>query len=134
MAITYLVIQDYLNKIAAKGNLDPEGSGHGVFWDGDYASFSTGVVPGKKCSGVPVPILNQTDLVNSAFYQILKAGWCTMPAMPQMPRKGPYVTDTGYSIKLDNGTVVTGAQVLSDIEDWLKAGAPEFASVGKGTS
>ncbi|MDA9406902.1 hypothetical protein [Bradyrhizobium sp. CCBAU 45384] len=125
MAITFVRLQEYLDKIAAKGNLDPADSGHGVFWEGTYQAFLSGVVPNKHCGGHAVPIVDPNNKVNSAFYQILKAGWCTSPAMPQMPRTGPFVTDAGYSITLSDNTVVTGAQILQDIEDWLKAGAPE---------
>jgi hypothetical protein len=125
MAITFVRLKEYLNKIAEQANLDPANSGHGVFWNTDYNSFVTGNVPHKQCGGHPVPIIDPANKVNSAFYQILKAGWCTTPAMPQMPKTGPYVSSAGYSITLQDGTVRTGAQVLQDIEDWLRGGALE---------
>lgn len=131
MAITFIRLKEYLNLIAQQGTLDPANSGHGVFWNTDYPTFRDGVVPSKVCNGAPVPILNKADLTQSAFYQILQAGWCFAPAapqiprMPQMPKTGPFVNSPGYSIKLADGTVVPGTQVLQDIGDWLKAGAPE---------
>jgi hypothetical protein len=125
MAITFVRLKEYLNKIADQGNLDPAGSGHGVFWNTDYHSFITGTVPHKQCALQPVPIIDPVNKVNSAFYQILKAGWCTQPNMPQMPKTGPFVTSAGYSITLDDGTIVDGATVLRDIEDWLRGGALE---------
>jgi hypothetical protein len=125
MAITFARLQEYLNKIGDQANLDPANSGHGVFWNTTYQAFMTGVVPSKVCNGKPVPIIDPVNKANSAFNQILRAGWCTAPAMPQMPKTGPFVTDKGYSITLDDGTNVTGAQILKDIQDWLNAGAPE---------
>jgi hypothetical protein len=125
MAITFSRLKQYLDAIAAKGNLDPSDSGHGVFWNTDYASFVKGFVPSKKCGGQPVPIIKQPDAVNSAFLQILQGTWCTAPAMPQMPKTGPFVTDAGYSVTLADGTAVTGETILQDIHDWLAAGAPE---------
>jgi hypothetical protein len=43
----------------------------------------------------------------------------------QMPPGGPFVSEEGYSIKLEDGTVVTGAKIISDLHDWLKNGAHE---------
>jgi hypothetical protein len=122
MAITFARLQEYLNKIGDKANLDPANSRHGVFWNGTYQAFMNGVVPKKTCNGQPVPIIDPVNKANSAFNQILRAGWCDMP---QMPKTGPFVTDPGYSITLADGTNVSGAQILKDIQDWLNAGAPE---------
>ncbi|HEU0368492.1 MAG TPA: hypothetical protein VFR42_04755 [Candidatus Acidoferrum sp.] len=125
MAITFTRVKDYLNAIANNANLDAGNAGHRVFWNTDYNSFFRGNVPSKSCNAVPVPIINQADKVNSAFFLILKANWCTSPVMPQMPRTGPFVTDNGYTVQLPDKSTVTGAQILTDIENWLKAGAPE---------
>jgi hypothetical protein len=122
MAITFARLQEYLNKIGDKATLDPANSRHGVFWNGTYQAFMNGVVPKKTCNGQPVPIIDPVNKANSAFYQILRAGWCDMP---QMPKTGPFVTDANYSITLADGTKVTGTQILKDIQDWLNAGAPE---------
>jgi hypothetical protein len=67
MAITFLRLQEYLNKIAAKGNLDPANSGHGVFWNIPYQAFMSGMVPNKHCGGHPVPIVDPNNKVNSAL-------------------------------------------------------------------
>jgi hypothetical protein len=125
MAITFARVQEYLNKIGDQANLDPANAGHGVFWNGTYQAFISGVVPNKTCNGQPVPIIDPVNKVNSAFYQILRGPWCTNPAMPQMPKTGPFVTDPGYSITLGDGTNVSGTQILQDIQNWLAAGAPE---------
>jgi hypothetical protein len=122
MAITFTRLKEYLDAIAAKANLNPADAAHGVFWDTTYDVFKTGAVPHKRCRGEIVPILDPANKVNSAFYQILRGGWCSMP---QMPRTGPYLTDEGYSVTLNDKTIVTGAQILHDIEEWLHAGAPE---------
>jgi hypothetical protein len=122
MPITFARLQEYLTAIAGQANLDAANSGHGVFWNVPCDQFKTGVVPNKKCKGQSVPIIDTANLVNSGFNQILRAGWC---GMPQMPKTGPFPTDAGYSVTLNDGTVVTGAQILHDIQEWLNAGAPE---------
>lgn len=127
MTISYLRLQQYLDKIADSGNLDATNSGHrhGRFWDVPYATFRDGTVPHKLCNGTNVPIINEVDKTESAFYKILLNQWCTNPSMPQMPKTGPFVDGAGYSITLDDGVIVSGAQVLTDIGDWLTAGANE---------
>jgi hypothetical protein len=122
MAITFIRLQSYLTAIAAKANGDAANSGHGVFWNTTYQVFITANVPSKTCNGQPVPIVNQADKPNSAFNLILRAGWC---GKPQMPKTGPYLTDKGYTVKLSDGTIITGQQILDDIQNWLVAGAPE---------
>jgi hypothetical protein len=122
MAITFSRLQEYLTKIGEKANLNPANALHGVFWNTTYDAFVTGVVPNKHCNGQVVPIIDPNNRANSAFYLILRAGWCSMP---QMPKTGPYVTDANYSITLSDGTKVTGVKILQDILDWLNAGAPE---------
>jgi hypothetical protein len=122
MAITFARLQEYLTAIATKANLDAANSRHGVFWNTTYQQFITGFVPNKQCSGHPVPIVDPANRPNSAFNQILRAGWC---GMPQMPKTGPFPTDAGYSVTLSDGTTMTGAQILQDIQEWLTAGAPE---------
>ena len=123
IAVNFSLIKQYLNKIAAKGALDPADSGHGLFWQTDYNSFKTGFVPSKKCGGKPVPIIDPVDPAKSAFLQILKSGgFC---GMPQMPKTGPFIDSAGYNITLDDSSIVAGAKILQDIEDWLRAGAPE---------
>ncbi len=122
MAITFARLQEYLTAISAKANLDPANSRHGVFWNTTYHAFITGTVPNKQCKGQAVPIVDTANKANSAFNQILRAGWC---GMPQMPKTGPFPTDVGYSVTLSDGSIVTGTQILQDIQEWLEAGAPE---------
>jgi hypothetical protein len=122
MPINFAKVQEYLDKIGQQANNNPANSGHGVFWSVKYAAFITGVVPGKHCMAHNVPIIDPVKSINSAFYQILKGPWCSMP---QMPKGGPFATDAGYTITLNDGSVVTGDQLLKDIEEWLAAGAPE---------
>jgi hypothetical protein len=122
MAINFDRVVEYLDKIGGQAVNKPANARHGVFWDVKYQAFMTGTVPNKHCLGQNVPIIDPVNMVNSAFYQILKGRWCNMP---QMPFGGPLVTEANYSITLDDGTVVTGQQVLQDLEEWLAAGAPE---------
>jgi hypothetical protein len=122
--ITFTQIQSYLDTVAGKGTLDITGSPHKVFWKVSYAIFITAAIPHTRCKGNPIPIINTQDPANSPFYIILTSGqgFCNFP---QMPVGGPYITDSGYSITLANGTVVTGAQIQKDILDWLTNGYPE---------
>lgn len=122
MAISFTRLQEYLDAIAAKGNLDAANSGHRVFWNVSYNDFINGSIPNKHCNSQPIPIIDQNNKVRSAFYQILRGGWC---GMPQMPRTGPFATSDNYSVKLTDGSVITGAKILQDIKEWLESGAPE---------
>jgi hypothetical protein len=122
MAITFKKLQEYLNAIATNANLDVANSAHGVFWNTTYQAFMDGTVPDKHCNGQPVLIMDAVNKVNSAFNQILRAGWC---GMPQMPKTGPFATNANYLVTLSDGSKVTGAKILQDIQDWLQAGAPE---------
>jgi hypothetical protein len=42
-----------------------------------------------------------------------------------MPQAGPYITDPGYSVKLGNGTVISGADIDANIVWWLTNNIPE---------
>jgi hypothetical protein len=107
MAITFKKLQEYLNAIATNANLDVANSAHGVFWNTTYQAFMDGTVPDKHCNGQPVLIMDAVNKVNSAFNQILRA------------------TNANYLVTLSDGSKVTGAKILQDIQDWLQAGAPE---------
>jgi hypothetical protein len=122
MAMTYAKVQQYLDAIAAKANLDASNAGHGVFWHVSYYDFVNGSIPHKQCDGRAVPIIDPNDKTQSAFFLILKAGWC---GMPQMPRTGPFITGSTYSVTLSDGSVIAGDKLLQDIHDWLAAGALE---------
>jgi hypothetical protein len=122
VTILFKRLQEYLDAIAAKANLDVANAGHGVFWSVSYNQFIGGVIPNKRCNGQPVPIIDPNDKAQSAFFLILQGGWC---GMPQMPRTGPYLTANGYSVTLSDGSVITGAQIIHDIREWLEGGALE---------
>ena len=122
MTIGFTRLQEYLDAIARKANLDPANSRHGVFWHTSYQAFVTGNVPNKHCNGDVVPIIDPANAVNSAFNQILRGSWC---AMPQMPKTGPFVTDDDYFVILADGSRIDGPTILADIQSWLQAGAPE---------
>ena len=135
--MNYHRVLQYLDAVAANANNDIAGSPHRAFWknpanpDGNmtYAEFVGGVVPVVHCHGNPVPIIDRSNLPTSAsksaFYLILRspAGWCDTPA--QMPDGGPFITDPGYQVTLDDGTVVTGATIDADLGQWLANGFPE---------
>lgn len=125
MAITFVRLQEYLDAVARRANLNVGNSRHGVFWNSSYQAFMTGIVPNKHCNGQVVPIVDPKNKVDSAFSQILRGPWC---GMPQMPKTGPFVTDPGYFVTLADGTRVEGDKILADIQAWLEAGAPENGS------
>jgi hypothetical protein len=109
VAITFSRLQEYLTAIAAKANLDVANSRHGVFWNGSYQAFITGIVPNKHCNGQVVPIIDPENKSNSGFNQILRGSWC---GMPQMPKTGPFVTDPDYFVILADGTRVDGNTIV----------------------
>lgn len=129
--INYADIQNYLNAIADLSGVIA-GSPHKIFWDIPYGSFISTNVPRAKCNGNPVLIMNNNkvdpalDPLMSPFYRILidPAGFC---GNPQMPDGGPMITEAGYSVNLPDGSVITGAQIQTNIESWLSNGFPEFA-------
>ncbi|MBZ9772256.1 hypothetical protein [Mesorhizobium sp. CO1-1-8] len=120
MPISFTRLQEYLNKIGPTAGNAP----HGKFWNGSYQDFVSGNVPGVDCEGAQIPIVNTADFEASAFLTILESadGFCDKPQMPAFGRK---VTQPGYSIKLSDGSLVTGTQILRDIHEWLAAKAPE---------
>jgi hypothetical protein len=118
--IKFKDVQAYLDAIAAKnGAID--GSPHGAFWQVDYATFTTGNVPGVVPS---VSIMNQQAPLQSPFFVILtnSNGW---QGNPQMPDGGPYITDAGYQVTLADGTQLTGQQIIDNLTEWLNNGFPQ---------
>jgi hypothetical protein len=135
MPITFVTLQAYLDKIAAAANGDILASVHGPFWQGTYSNFINGNILGTACgnndvpAGSPIPIINKVTPISSGFYVLLqRAGWCGKTQMPGGARPGLFITDAGYTITMDDGTVVTGAKIIQDIGDWLNAGFPEGAA------
>lgn len=124
MAVGFGRIKEYLEKVGSGAAFAP----HGKFWEITYAQFLSQNVPGVDCHGQAIPIIDPNDLNASAFFKILQdtAGFC---GNPQMPFGGKKLTNPTYQITLSDGTVVTGAQIIEDIKDWLAAGAPDDAPV-----
>lgn len=132
MTIKFTRLQEYLDLIVFKEGGNIGGSPHKRFWS-TYQNLTTQPIPQPKCQGQNIYPIKYTDIArtkvdadNSPLYVILSnnSGFC---AKPQMPPGGPYITDAGYSIALSDGSVVTGAQILTDIHDWLAVGAPDLA-------
>jgi len=123
--INYAVIQSYLEAIANnpadKGDVDL--SSHGRFWQVPYQQFVNGQVPDEACNEQPIPITDR-DPAKCPFYQTLKnpTGWCNLK---QMPLKGPFITDPGYTVKLADGTTISGQDIDANIVWWLTNNMPE---------
>jgi hypothetical protein len=117
--IGFADIKAYLTAIANKANNSIENSPHGAFWDTDYTTFTTGIVP-----GVGVPIMDRTDPLKSPFFVIL-TDTNGFNGLSQMPEGGPFITDTGYSVTLGDGTTPTGQQLISNLRAWLTNGFPK---------
>ncbi len=124
--ITYRDIQSYLEAIASnpKNKRSADNSGHGRFWNVPYQQFIGGDIPNEDCNGLAIKIVD-ADPSKCAFYQSLKnpAGSCNSQ---QMPKKGPFITDTNYSVTLGDGSVVSGADIDANIVWWLTHGMPEM--------
>lgn len=129
MPVSYARIQEYLGKIAAKGNASIDDSPHRVFWNVNRDTFVTQNVPHVSCHGQPMPLLKVGDAANSALFLVLTgqtgAAACNKP---QMPDGGPLITDPGYQITLNDGTVVTGQQIQMDLKEWIDGNCPEVAT------
>jgi hypothetical protein len=124
--VTFADIQMYLEAIAnnPQNKRKVDNSDHKRFWNTTYQKFITGPVPNEDCGdGAPIPIVNK-DPAQCAFYQALKAksGWCELG---QMPKGGPFITDTGYTVKLSNQTTISGADIDANIVWWLTHNMPE---------
>ncbi|GAA3086765.1 hypothetical protein GCM10010520_36540 [Rhizobium viscosum] len=118
MTISYARLQEYLSLIGPRAGNAP----HGEFWDVDRNIFIGMNIPGVGCNGAAIPAVDAANPAASGFLEILKAGLCENPQMPRFAKK---VTSASYNVTLSDGSVVTGAQMLQDIEDWLVAGCPE---------
>lgn len=146
--INYARVLDYLDAIgnATGGAIDGPNCPHLRWWkDGTganlgYAQFKSGTISGITPA---VPIIDPTpgtDKSNSVFFKLLlgpatfgTASWV------QMPKGGPYITDSAndsgtgtdtspgsavFTLPSDNSNV-TGKQIQDDLRAWLQAGAPE---------
>jgi hypothetical protein len=129
MTITFTRLQEYLDLIVQNEGGNIGASPHRRFWS-TYQTLTTQPIPQPKCQGqsiYPIKYIDvaktKVDADNSPLFVILtnKSGFCQKA---QMPPGGPYITDVNYSITLSDGSVVSGAQILNDIHDWLTANAP----------
>lgn len=121
--IVFADIKAYLTAVVKKAVGDINDSPHGRFWDIPYQQFITGTVPNQKCNGADIPLINTQDPRNSAFLLILKDanGFC---GKEQMPAGGPFLS-SATSFSMQDGTKLSGQQILSNIESWLLNGYPE---------
>ena len=129
--ISYDDIVLYLEAIANnpldKASVDA--ADHGRFWKGlTRDQFVTGLVPQVDCNGAPIPIVN-ADPAQCPFYQALvnKTGWCQKS---QMPKRGPWITDPGYSVTLAGGVQIAGTDIAANIEWWLRNNMPAKSIAG----
>lgn len=127
--IGFSKVQAYLTGFANLGAIG--GSPHKKFWlfkpDGHtpitYNDFVNGVVPGVKYKGSDIPIIWKEFPILSPLYLILaESGFANKP---QMIPDGDKLTDPGITITLPDGSSVSGAQILTDLEIWLKNGFPK---------
>jgi hypothetical protein len=57
-----------------------------------------------------------------------KSGTAGLRRARYVDPSGPYANSDGYFTTLSDASVVTGAQILTDIHDWLAVGAPDLAA------
>jgi hypothetical protein len=121
--ITYETLIKYLDAIDFKGRLSASGAPHGTFWK-DSAGNNLPLATFKALSitipGGTVKIFNAAQYDQSPLYLILIGPW---NGHPQMPKKGPYITDPNYTVAVD-GLPVSGTQIKAEFLDWLKMEFP----------
>lgn len=129
--IGFETVQKYLSGLAALGNIS--GSPHGAFWmskkvngalvPATYEDFINGTVPNATSRDSPIPIIwKEFPILSPIFIILADPGFADVP---QMIFGGVHLTDDNMHITLPDGTAVTGAQVLADLEVWLKNGFPK---------
>jgi hypothetical protein len=130
MTIKFARLQEYLDLIVAHAGSNVGFAPHKRFW-ASHLSLTAQPLPRPKCQGEDIFAVKyldeahtKVDADNSPLFIILTSaqGFC---ARDQMPPSGPFITDVGYQLTLSDGTVVDGAQIKSDIHDWLASGAPD---------
>jgi len=144
--IGFDTVQDYLSGLAALGTIS--NSPHKSFWKlkvtggvtspVTYDDFVNGTVPNVTYDGVsgtagqPIPIIWKDAPLLSPLFLILAEpkGFAGIDQM--IPNGGVHLTDPGMTITVPDRTTtppgtktVTGAQVLLDLEVWLKNGFPK---------
>jgi hypothetical protein len=121
--VRYADILNYLMAIGNKANNPVSDAPHGEWWSGlSYKQFLSANVLGVNVMDTDTPL-------QSAFYVILTnqkgyQGISQMPAQGTNP-PGPFITDTGYTATLSDGTTITGATIQANMESWLSNGFPE---------
>ena len=123
--MTFARVQDYLDAILEHATAnDIDASPHKRFWRTmSYTEFTTGNVPHNLCHGQAIKIIDSATPRSSPFYLILQGGWCNKPQMP--PDDDPRISDPNYTVTLPDHSIVTGQQMLNDIDEWLDNGFPE---------
>jgi hypothetical protein len=119
--IHYADILNYLTAIANEANNPIGDAPHGAWWSGlSYTDFLSAKVLG-------VNVMDSSTPLQSPFYVILTntSGCRGFPQMPAGNPKGPFITDTGYTATLSDGTTITGATIQANMESWLSNGYPE---------
>jgi hypothetical protein len=135
MPTNYGDIIMYLDAIGANANNDPGGAPHHYWWHVNhdsgqpplaYKDFVTGTIFGE---GVPIigTDSKQSNPLMSMFYLLLSTKGGT-GGFNQMPWKGPYVTDAGFSVTLSNGNTITGADIMANMKEWLGNGYPDVSA------
>lgn len=129
MPISFARLQEYLDLIVQNASENAAAAPHKRFWS-SYQNLTATPLPNPKCNGQPIfPVKyideqhTAVDADGSPMFVILTSadGFC---GRGQMPPGGPFITDSGYSLTLSDGSTTTGAQIVQDIHDWLVAGAP----------
>jgi hypothetical protein len=121
--IRYQDILNYLTAIATKANNPISASPHGDWWSGlNYTDFKTGQVP-----SVGGQIMDPTNPLQSTFYLALISTTVgdQMPDTVSATAPGPFITDTGYTATLADGTTISGTEIQQNIQSWLENGFPE---------
>jgi hypothetical protein len=143
--IGFETVQDYLSGLAALGTIS--NSPHKSFWKVKvvngatlpvtYDDFISGTIPHTTyggfsgTAGQPIPIIWKDAPLLSPLFLILAEvnGFAGIDQM--IPNGGVHLTDQGIKITIPDRTTnppgtkqVTGAQVLQDLEAWLKNGFP----------
>jgi hypothetical protein len=144
--IGFETVQDYLSGLAALGTIS--NSPHKSFWKVKivggvttpitYDDFINGTIPHVTYGGFsgaaaqPIPIIWKGAPLLSPLFLILveSTGFAGIDQM--IPNGGAHLTDAGLTITVPDRTTtppgtntVTGAQVLQDLEVWLKNGFPK---------
>ena len=136
MPTNYGDIIMYLDAIAdnAKGSLG--GAPHKCWWRVNhdasqpplaYQDFVTGTVYGVGAIPIIGTDSKQSNPLKSMFYLLLSTKGGT-GGFNQMPWKGPYITDAGFSVTLSNGNTITGADIMANMKDWLGNGYPNVSA------